>query len=245
MKHLFIFFTALLLAQSSYARVITFDENLQIDIPEHFVSIDNKAYMYAGKTTEGSLLLIKKIDTSDYDNNSIMNNGDEFAFNLRDYDYIMSNKESFFDLGHDHVFKTYRSRKDSKYLYTYTSYMYNYAYVILYTSTSISDNDKTLTDIVKSIQDNGDTWWHRFSLYCQRWFGVLCLVFIIFSILLSVTRSWIILSMSLFIGLLASIPAWGDWSVCIAFLGIYSIIMLLLRIADPKAIFEGISNGIG
>ncbi|WP_302062341.1 hypothetical protein [uncultured Duncaniella sp.] len=228
-----------------FGETLSFGDSLKITIPEKFTAQPDSMYSYMGYGSDGSLLIVKRIDVKEFNGGKAIENGDEFSFNLRDYDRLSSESEGFFDFGHDYKMKTYRHSKNGQYLYTYTSYMYNFPYVILYGSSSKADDDKTLSEIVSTIEDGGDTWWHRFHLLFSRCWGPFILISLIMAIIVSASKSNIVLIATVGLGAWMFSPAWGDWTVYGAALLAYALLMLLMKVVDVESLINGIAEGIG
>lgn len=237
-----------LTVNSMWAYKIQMKDGHEITIPDSFVDVGNtfgKDMVFCGiDSLNNDLLMVKTIDISDFDKDKTMDRADEIVFNLRNHVMTDSESDGLFDIGRDYKIKTYRNIDNGKTLHTYTAYAYNYPYTMLYQPASDTDGLAAIKEIASTIDDSGDTWWHRMYMLFSRSLGIIVLAYMISAVLVAATKNYLILVLSILVGAWLFSPAWGDWSVYLPSLGVYALFLIISLNAGIDSVLSGIADGI-
>lgn len=247
MKHIISLVILTIIANSLWAHNIQMKDGYGFTVPNSFIDASetfgyNVVFCGVDSLTN-DILMVKTIDSSDFDKDKAMEKADEIVFNLKDYAITDSESDGLLENGKDYTIKTYRNIDDGKILYTYSSYTYNYPFIMLYQPASDTDGLAAIKDIASTIDDSGDTWWHRLYMLFSRSLGLIVLTVLILSVLVATTKNIFVLILSILVGAWLFSPAWGDWSVYFSALGAYTLFLICAHGAGIEPLLDGFADG--
>lgn len=140
----------LLYSQSLAGRNIILDDACYIILPDSLKEVKYEGMIYAAYGQD-YFIGIKSGYVEDFDKIKVMNMMDTLCFNMRDYDFVEEQHESFWSIAEDYSYKFYRSKTDSMMSVTYTWYSPQQPYCILCNYTNHHGIDM-LQQIVRGIR---------------------------------------------------------------------------------------------
>lgn len=150
---LFVFCMSLIYAEKSYSQNktrIDVTEKLSIEIPDNYIRKESKSCLIdAENKNNGNIILLKTIETNNFDRNKVKKSMDTLCFNLSNAKIIKKENEKFYQLDKDFVKRYYDTGKYK--VLTYTFYTSSYPYCLLFTYNNESELNE-INEILGSIR---------------------------------------------------------------------------------------------
>ena len=219
-------------------------EGLSLALPDGYELTDQEGYALAA-LKGNDVILVKMMDSGDFDLNKFMNRADRLYFNLKDYSLVDKENEKFYMIRKNFLKKYYEAENGGRVM-TFSSHTRNNVFIVLATYSSQEDKE-ALEAMFGSIEVTPEKWLQRIWYVFQTGLGFICMIFLLISLVASIIGEDSI-GLACLTGLigygLLFIGFWGDWPVYLSLVAVGTLFASFASSMKTSDLLQSMVDGI-